>query len=482
MMIQVRKPILVGGISLSFLIWFWQIFQTSLTDLGSVTIVITMAFGLVLWALQRKSTTEISLTKKPVSLSEEKVKQAIAAIETLFTNLETEATNQDLSALKQEIKQLPEQLKRTKITIAIAGRQKVGKTTLKQLLETAITSETITLIEPEALLTENQLQDQQATASILGSDLVLLLTDSDLTDSELKILEQFHQLNHRIILIFNKQDRYLPEEKNLILQQINHRLKPLISETDIIAISANPNPVKVRQHQPDGTIQEWTEKPETTIKPLPEYLTKIITQETENLILATTWRETIKLKSLIKTEFNQIRKQRAIPLIEQYQWIAATTAFANPVASLDLLATLAINGQMIVDISQLYQQQFSLDQGKKASGVLGELMLKLGLVELSTQTISSILKSNTITYLAGGLLQGISAAYLTHIAGLSLIEYFQEQELNSTSGNALNLDSLKQKLQQIFQQNQRPVILQNFVKQAINRLSLSAKSPKLSHN
>ena len=33
-------------------------------------------------------------------------------------------------------------------------------------------------------------------------------------------------------------------------------------------------------------------------------------------------------------------------MMEKYQWIAAAAAFANPVSSLDLLATAAINAQM----------------------------------------------------------------------------------------------------------------------------------------
>jgi len=98
---------------------------------------------------------------------------------------------------------------------------------------------------------------------------------------------------------------------------------------------------------------------------------------------------------------------------------------------------------------------------------MGKLMVQLGLVELSTQTISSLLKSNAFTYVAGGTIQGISAAYLTRIAGLSLIEYYQDQDITNNQENSLNLEKLGDKIKQIFQQNQRTDFYQNFVKQAL---------------
>ena len=98
-------------------------------------------------------------------------------------------------------------------------------------------------------------------------------------------------------------------------------------------------------------------------------------------------------------------------------------------------------------------------------------MIKLGLVELSTHAISSLLKSNAITYVAGGATQGISAAYLTRVAGLSLVEYFQEQEINPNQNHNLDIEKLSTKIKQVFEQTKRTEILQSFVKQTIPQLS-----------
>jgi hypothetical protein len=160
-----------------------------------------------------------------------------------------------------------------------------------------------------------------------------------------------------------------------------------------------------------------------------------------------------------------------LPIIEKYQWLTATTAFVNPVPTLDLLATAAINAQLVVDLGQLYQQKFSLERAQMIAGTLGQLMVKLGLVEASSQAIASLLKSHVATYLAGGMLQGISAAYFTRIAGLSLIDYFAAQSLNDDPSAEVDLDRLQQKLKAVFAQTQGSAFWQNLVETTIQRLS-----------
>jgi Neuraminidase (sialidase) len=124
----------------------------------------------------------------------------------------------------------------------------------------------------------------------------------------------------------------------------------------------------------------------------------------------------------------------------------------------------------VFDLGKLYQPQFSWQQAQTVAGTLGKQMVQLGLVEFSTQTMTSVLKANAFTYLAGGTVQGLSAAYLTRIAGLSLIEYFQEQELSQESGETLNLNRLQTKLQEVFQNNQRTVLFKSILQKGKEKL------------
>jgi hypothetical protein len=130
---------------------------------------------------------------------------------------------------------------------------------------------------------------------------------------------------------------------------------------------------------------------------------------------------------------------------------------------------------MVMDLGNIYQQKISLDQAQTVAGTLATLMFKLGLVELSTKAVTSVLKTNAVTFFAGGMVEGVSAAYLTKIAGLSLIEYFEQQDIALTTDHQLNMERLGRVLQRVFQENQTLALLETFVKQGVKRLSSQAK-------
>lgn len=471
---KLRKPILVGGVGISFTLWLWSSFQHSLMQVGELSVLGMIALGTGVWFFQRKAAKALPSAQVPSPLDLETVEKAIADAEAMVTQLEAETDGSDVAEWKQQLAQLPDALNRQQIQVAITGGKNVGKTSLKQVLdESEITSQN-TLVETEPLFTGSDAEvttEKAAQEVAFASDLVLFVTGGDLTDSEFQTLQQLSASHQRLLLIFNQQDHYLPEERAMILQQLRQRSQQVIAVEDVVAISASPAPVKVRRHSEDGSMQEWMEQPQPEITALRDRTSQILSAERQQLVWATTWRTAVGLKTKAKTQLNEIRQTRALPVIEQYQWIAAAAAFANPVATLDLVSTAAINGQMVVELGEIYQQKFSWQQAQTAAGTLGKLMAQLGLVELSTQMIGGILKSNAFTYVAGGVVEGVSAAYLTRVAGLSLIEYFQEQDISTTSEEPLHFHKLKQKLQNVFQRNQRTAFLQGFVKQTAGRLS-----------
>jgi uncharacterized protein (DUF697 family) len=193
-------------------------------------------------------------------------------------------------------------------------------------------------------------------------------------------------------------------------------------------------------------------------------------------VAATTLRQAEALRQRIQQDLNHVRRQRAMPLIDQLQWVAAAAAFANPVPTLDVLATVAINGQLIMDLGKIYGFTLSLEDAKAAATTLAELTVKLGLVEVSTQVLTAVLKGHFATYLAGGTVQGLSAAYLTRMAGLSLIDYFEQAALAGVTTQALSWDAIAQRLSTVIQQNRQITLLQNLVKQGIGILKLAQSS------
>ncbi|QIR41662.1 DUF697 domain-containing protein [Tolypothrix sp. PCC 7910] len=470
MVVKLQRPILVGGLGLSFSLWMLDSWQDSIVQVGEFGLLSALAVGGGLWLLQQNR-PKASVEQLNIMLVERAdAENAIAKAEAVINQLAQESEQHPaLGNLRTQVNQLLLDLDRQELKLAVTGGKSVGKTTLIEVLKSswqAQIKQKVSFQETAPLFIQaGNKSDTDVLAEVATSDFVLFLTNGDLTDSEFQTLQQLKAANQPIILIFNKQDQYLPDERASILLSLKQR-----TQGNLVATAASPIPIKVRKHEADGAVQEWLEQPAADIQSLTQQLGEILAQQAQKLVWTTTIRTANLLKAEAKTWLNNIRRDRATPAIEQYQWIAAAAAFANPVPALDVLATAAINAQMVMDLGNIYQQKFSLEQAQTVAGTMGSLMLKLGLVELSTKAVSTVLKSNAVTFVAGGVVQGVSAAYLTRVAGLSLIEYFQQQEIALDSGNNLNLEKLRQTLQNVFQQNQQMAFLQGFVKQGVKRL------------
>ncbi|MGK7922903.1 MAG: DUF697 domain-containing protein [Trichodesmium sp.] len=477
MAVKLQRPILVGGIGLSLLLWLLDSVQHSVAEFGGTAMLGIMAASLGVWLFKKPKSLPPQKPNIILSPTKEVAEEAIALLTTTIDKLclEVEGVNKsekisdDISQLRQKVTTLTQELEREELSIVITGNQGVGKTALTEVLKSEWISKNSQKIEVTDITWESEwiTKNEDVQVNPLSPyDLILFLTTGDLIDSEFQALSKLTTLGQLFILIWNKQDLYLPDQKPQIFQKIKETLATINSEENLVGISARPNSIKVRKYQQDGSIQESIEQPLPEISGLTEKLNQILEQEREKLVWATTRRKAEIVRLEAKNILNQIRRERAIPVIEQYQWIVAATAFANPVPALDLLATAAINGQLIVDLSAIYEQKFSLEKGKQVAGTMAELMLKLGLVELSTKTLTTILKSNSVTFVAGGAIQAISAAYLTRVAGISLVEYFAVQ----TDSNSVNIEKLGKIIQSVFSKTQENNFLKSFATQVMSHV------------
>ena len=467
MVVKLQRPILVGGLGLSFSLWMLQSWHDSIVQVGEFGLLSALAVGGGLWLFQQNRPKDSLEQLDGMLVDRATGESAISIAETVINQLAQEAENHlALETLREQVAQLLLELDRQEIKVAVTGGKSVGKSTLMQVLQNVETRNLVSLEETAPLFREvSDNSDAAILAEVAKFDFVLFLTNGDLTDSEFQTLQQLKAANQPTILVFNKQDQYLTDESASIFNQLKQRM-----QGNVVATAASPIAIKVRKHEADGSVQEWMEQPAPAIQQLTQQLDEVLAQQGQRLVWLTTIRKAGLLKAEAKNWLNGTRRDRATPIIEQYQWIAAAAAFANPVPALDILATAAINAQMVMDLGNIYQQKFSLEQAQTVAGTMGSLMLKLGLVELSTKAISTVLKSNAVTFVAGGVVQGVSAAYLTRVAGLSLVEYFQQQEIAIDSGTGLNLENLRQTLQKVFGQNQQIGFLQGFVKQGMKRL------------
>ncbi|MEM8505686.1 MAG: DUF697 domain-containing protein [Cyanobacteria bacterium P01_D01_bin.1] len=488
---QLKRPILVGGLGLSASLWLLNVVGHSpvghaFSDSSGLLSVVAIGAGV--WLFNKVKGSQLAI-EPPLAIGqvdraaiESVVAKIEATLETLISELpeaikadKTQSIWSQIEEKQSAIANLLSSLDRETLSLAVVGNKSVGKTTLVSRLQDSWQAEQFTIDSISEVNGEDVLPAADA-------DLVLFVASGDLMQSELKQIHTLLRAGYRLQIVLNKQDQLLPADRQSVLQRIQTRVEDL--DIGVSAIAANPAIIKVRKHKENGEIEELTEKPEPQLSKLTDRLTYLVKNETQQLVLTTTLRRAKLLQTEVQQLLNAQRRQRALPIVEQMQWIAAGSAFASPLPSLDLLASTAINSQLIVDLGKVYGQTFSLEQAKKAATTLAELLVKLGLVELSTQAFGSLLKTHAATYVAGGALQGVSAAYLTRTAGLSLIEFFEEQSLLPEKERKFAFAEMgfggafpwENRLQTLFKATKQGMGMQTFFQQALSHLPAKAKA------
>lgn len=472
MNILIKKPILVAGISLSFLLWLGQKLTNYWDEMGNISILSLICLGGLSLVLRKLGKEKKASYPSLLEIAIEDLTQKITIIKNQIQSLISEAKISEIEEnpetkynhFQEELTIIEKSFPRENIDIALLNlSQKTNGFNLHQNLEKIFPKSTkFSLISDFIDNFNHQESSSNWNQLILNYDLLILIVNEDLTQSQQDIIIQCKNQQQNLLVVFDDINYTLQEEKRLIFNSIKKALDSVVEEKYILSISSKKQTIKVRKYEDENQYQEWEEINNVNEENLINTLRILIENEQEKLILSTAYRNAINLEKQVRKELNLIRRNKSLRVIEKYQIVVATATFANPVSSLDLLATAAINAQMIVDLSKIYQYPLSLNQAQQISLALAKVMLKLGIVEISTQTISAILKTNMITFVAGGLIQGVSAAYLTRLCALSLMEYYETTELTVNEG--ININQIKEKIQAIFEQNKTNTFFDQFVK------------------
>jgi uncharacterized protein len=427
--------------------------------------------------------------KQPPIAPVEKTAAATAnlqAIELQLQQIQDEVTRQ---ALIDKSREIAANLARGQIRVVVFGTGSAGKTSLINAIigrivgevgapmGTTTRGETYTLeltgLDRQILLTDTPgiLEagiagtQREAIARDLATaaDLLLFVVDNDLRESEYIPLMGLAEIGKRSLLVFNKTDLYPPADRTAIVAQLQRRVQSEIAAQDVIPIAANPQPVKLES----GEI--FT--PDPDILPLIRRLAAVLRAEGEDLVADNILLQSHRLGAEARELIDEQRRRQADKVVNRYQWIGAGVVVATPLPVVDFLAAAAINTQMIIEIGKIYGCDLNKDTAQELAVSLGKTLASLGIVKGAIQVLSAVLTVNVTTYALGKGIQGITAAYLTRIAGRSFIEYFRQ---NRTWGDG----GMAEVVQQQFQLNRKDEFLQVFVKQAMERILPVEKSDR----
>lgn len=475
---------LLGALSqISGLLNTYPYLGTALISI-SIALVLTLV-GLMLWYLvilpkRTDARRRKAQAHRPIAPTDktEAATQNLEAVRLQVEQLQDEISKQELIARSRIIQ---ENLAKGELSIVIFGTGSAGKTSLVNALMgrmvgqvgaamgTTQIGETYRIhingIDREIFITDTpgileagiEGTDRERLAKTLATDadLLLFVVDNDIRQSEFAPLELLARIGKRSILVFNKCDRYPIQDQDLILKSLRDRVSGLIAATDVIRVSACPPRVQL-------DTGEWV-NPDPDIMPLIRQVAAVLRSEGDDLLADNILLQSQRLGDETRRLLEQQRRREAEKIVDRFQWIGAGVVAVTPVPVVDLLATAAVNAQMVVELGKVYGCEINSDRGRELAMSLAKTLVSLGLVKGAVSLVAAVLQVSVVGLLVGRAIQGISAAYLTRIAGRSFMEYFQRDQTWGDGGMA-------EVIQQQFQLNRRDEFVRAFVQDAIDRV------------
>jgi len=464
---------------------YWQLSYSSPFLAALLVILLIALLGVLIFAflhynnLFRLGTTV--KTRSPIEVPPVKTDAAQAnlrALEQQVAQIQDEVARQ---ALLHRSRQISQELERRELRVVIFGTGSAGKTSLINALFGRIlgevgapmgtTTDGVTYrlqlqgIQRDLLITDTpgvleagdggHLRGQAARQLAVDADLLLFVTDNDLRQSEFRLLEALLSLGKRSLLVFNKIDRYPEADRAVILNALQERVQGLLSPLDVVCVSARPDPVELDSGEP-----YW---PEPDILPLIRRIAIVLRAEGEDLIADNILLQSQRLGEEARKIIDGQRRRQADKVVDQFQWISAGIIAITPLPIVDLLGTAAVNAQMVVELGRIYGCELNLERGRELALSLAKTLTGLGLIKGSTQLIATSLQVNIATIVVGRAIQGVTAAYLTHIAGRSFIEYFRQNQDWGDGG-------ITAVVQQQFKLHRRDEFLRSFIQDAVTKV------------
>jgi uncharacterized protein (DUF697 family) len=118
---------------------------------------------------------------------------------------------------------------------------------------------------------------------------------------------------------------------------------------------------------------------------------------------------------------------------------------------------------MVVEMAGIYGIEMSKERAKELAVSVGRTLATLGMVKGAMSLLGTALTLNLPTLLVGRAIQGVTAAWLTRVAGSSFIRFFEQDQDWGDGG-------MQDAVQEAFQLNRRETSLQRFLETAMRQV------------
>jgi len=361
------------------------------------------------------------------------------------------AVRAEMSREFAEIEAISEKLTRSEIHIAAFGRVGTGKSSLLNALlgreafstsplhgETraqqrsdwdTVNADHVVLIDTPGIdELDGEAREEMARSVARIADIVLMVCEGDLTETELRAIRELAQRKRPLLLVLNKSDRYSKAELQTLLSHLRQRCEVYIEAVNVLAASANPRPETVIRIDDAGNEQVSRRRREPEVGELKARLWRILEREGKTLAALNAAMFTCEMDSRIAAKIVRARKTVAEKIIRNYCLAKGIVVAVNPVPAADLLAAAGTDVAMVIHLGNVYGFQLTKREASKLLLTISAQMLVLmgaywgvNMVSAAMKTISAGM-SAALT--AGA--QGTLAWYATYVTGIAAESWFSK--------------------------------------------------------
>ena len=389
--------------------------------------------------------------KKPAKTNpDQHLLNADAQIQTLLSDTSIPAAvKHELDREFTEIEAISEKLQNSEIHIAAFGRVGTGKSSLLNALlgrtafatsplhgETreqqrshwnSVNSEHAVLIDTPGIdELEGEAREELAKSVANMSDIILMVCESDLTDTEFTALRDLAGRSRPVLLVLNKSDRYSQEEQNSLLLHMADGCAGFLDADNIVAASADPRPESIIRIDQAGDEHPGERPRSPDIYDLQNRLWHILEKDGKTLAALNAAMFAHELDGRIAKKIVLARKKVADKVIRNYCMAKGLVVAVNPIPVADLLAAAGTDVAMVIHLGNVYG--FKLSK-REASGLLltisAQLLLLMGAywgVNMVSAALKTISAGMTTALTAGA--QGTLAWYATYVTGSAAESWF----------------------------------------------------------
>jgi hypothetical protein len=400
------------------------------------------------------------LKKAKTRNPEQHLVNANQQIQTLLTDSAVpSAVRQELFQEFAEMEAISEKLQHSEIHIAAFGRVGTGKSSLLNALlgrkafstsplhgETrfqqrshwdSVNSDHVVLIDTPGIdELEGEAREELARSVARISDIVLMVCEGDLTETEFKAVRSLAERKRPLLLVLNKSDRYGAAELDSLLVHLRYRCREFVEADNILPASAAPRPEQVIRTDEDGNEHPFERQRSPDINGLRTRLWNILEKEGKTLAALNAALFTTELDGRIAGKIVHARKTVAEKIIRNYCLAKALAVAVNPIPVADLLAAAGTDVAMVIHLGNVYGFQLSRREASKLLLTISAQMLLLmgaywgvNMVSAAMKTISAGM-SAALT--AGA--QGALAWYATYVTGHAAETWFAKGKSWGSAG------------------------------------------------